>query len=206
MFRLCWQDQTYVSQIWRMFYFYSHTDWTHYVGNPVIKIDQLQVVTSRALTIFQSHRDLQAGDNQSPKFKRRDQESSRRMCHRYVKRSIFIHTLTGLYVENPVIKIDQLQVVTSRVSTIFQSYRDLQAGFYNQSPKLKRRIEPRPLLRAPQAKNYNHSTIAAPYRVVTKGNSPPRWCRSSGLDFGSEDPGSIPRLPSPRVGPLMARR
>ena len=27
-----------------------------------------------------------------------------------------------------------------------------------------------------------------------------------GLDFGSEDPGSIPRLPSPRVGPLMARR
>ena len=28
----------------------------------------------------------------------------------------------------------------------------------------------------------------------------------SGLDFGSEDPGSIPRLPSPRVGPLMARR
>ena len=35
--------------------------------------------------------------------------------------------------------------------------------------------------------------------------SPPRWCRDSGLDFGSEDPGSIPRLPSPRVGPLMAR-
>ena len=28
----------------------------------------------------------------------------------------------------------------------------------------------------------------------------------SGLDFGLEDPGSIPRLPSPRVGPLMARR
>ena len=35
---------------------------------------------------------------------------------------------------------------------------------------------------------------------------PPRWRRGSGLDFGSEDPGSIPRLPSPRVGPLMARR
>ena len=33
---------------------------------------------------------------------------------------------------------------------------------------------------------------------------PPRWRRGSGLDFGSEDPGSIPRLPSPRVGPLMA--
>ena len=35
---------------------------------------------------------------------------------------------------------------------------------------------------------------------------PPRSRRVSGLDFGSEDPGSIPRLPSPRVGPLMARR
>ena len=37
-------------------------------------------------------------------------------------------------------------------------------------------------------------------------NSPPRWRRGSGLDFGSEYPGSIPRLPSPRVGPLTARR
>ena len=36
--------------------------------------------------------------------------------------------------------------------------------------------------------------------------SPPRWRRGSGLDFGSEDPGSIPGLPSPRVGPPMARR
>ena len=35
---------------------------------------------------------------------------------------------------------------------------------------------------------------------------PPRWRRGSGLDFGSEDPGSISRLPSPRVGPLMERR
>ena len=35
---------------------------------------------------------------------------------------------------------------------------------------------------------------------------PPRWRRGSGLDFGSDDSGSIPRLPSPRVGPLMARR
>ena len=35
---------------------------------------------------------------------------------------------------------------------------------------------------------------------------PPRWRRGSGLDFGSEDPGSISRLPSPRVDPLMARR
>ena len=31
--------------------------------------------------------------------------------------------------------------------------------------------------------------------------SPPPWRRGSGLDFGPEDPGSIPRLPSPRVGP-----
>ena len=36
--------------------------------------------------------------------------------------------------------------------------------------------------------------------------SPPLWRRGSGLDFGSEDPGAIPGLPSPRVGPLMARR
>ena len=35
---------------------------------------------------------------------------------------------------------------------------------------------------------------------------PLRWRRGSGLDFGSEDPGSIPRLPSPGVCPLMARR
>ena len=38
------------------------------------------------------------------------------------------------------------------------------------------------------------------------GTGPPRWRRGRGLDFGSEDPGSIPCLPSPRVGPLMARR
>ena len=30
--------------------------------------------------------------------------------------------------------------------------------------------------------------------------------RGSGLDCGSEDPGSIPGIPSPRVGPLMDRR
>ena len=36
--------------------------------------------------------------------------------------------------------------------------------------------------------------------------NPPRWRRGSGLDWGSEDPGSIPGLPSPRVGPLMARK
>ena len=35
---------------------------------------------------------------------------------------------------------------------------------------------------------------------VLKRKRPPRWRRGSGLDFGSEDPGSIPRLPSPRVG------
>ena len=34
---------------------------------------------------------------------------------------------------------------------------------------------------------------------------PPRWRRGSELDFGSEDLGSILRLSSPRVGPLMAR-
>ena len=27
----------------------------------------------------------------------------------------------------------------------------------------------------------------------------PRWRRGSGLDFGSDDPGSIPGLPSPLV-------
>ena len=37
------------------------------------------------------------------------------------------------------------------------------------------------------------------------GMSPPRWRRGSGLDCRSEDPGSIPSLSSPRVGPLMAR-
>ena len=43
-------------------------------------------------------------------------------------------------------------------------------------------------------------------RNGTQLKCPPRWRRGSGLDFGSEDPGSIPRLPSRRVGPLMARR
>ena len=38
------------------------------------------------------------------------------------------------------------------------------------------------------------------------GFSPPRWRRGSGLDCGSEDPGSIPGIPSPGVGPPMARR
>ena len=37
-------------------------------------------------------------------------------------------------------------------------------------------------------------------------NCPPRWRRGSGLDCGSEDPGSIPGIPSPHVGPLMAGR
>ena len=36
--------------------------------------------------------------------------------------------------------------------------------------------------------------------------SPPWWRRGSGLDFGSGDPGSIPCIPSPRVGLLMERR
>ena len=35
---------------------------------------------------------------------------------------------------------------------------------------------------------------------------PPQWCRGSGLDCGSGDLGSIPGVPSPRVGPPMARR
>ena len=47
---------------------------------------------------------------------------------------------------------------------------------------------------------------SACYLGVDISSGPPRWRRGSGLDFGSEDPGSIPRLPSPRVNPLMARR
>ena len=35
---------------------------------------------------------------------------------------------------------------------------------------------------------------------------PPRWRRGSGLDCGSGDQDSVPGLPSPLVGPLMARR
>ena len=35
---------------------------------------------------------------------------------------------------------------------------------------------------------------------------PPRRCRDGGLDCGSRDPGSIPGIPSPGVGPLMTRR
>ena len=35
------------------------------------------------------------------------------------------------------------------------------------------------------------------YQVV----SPPRWRRGSGLDFGSEDPGSIPSLTLTACGP-----
>ena len=42
--------------------------------------------------------------------------------------------------------------------------------------------------------------------ILTYCGRPPRWRRGSGLDLGSEDSGSIPCLPSPRVGPLMARR
>ena len=42
--------------------------------------------------------------------------------------------------------------------------------------------------------------------IFVHSDLPARWRRGSGLHFGSEDPGSIPRLPSLRVGPLMARR
>ena len=35
--------------------------------------------------------------------------------------------------------------------------------------------------------------------------SPPWWRRGSGLDYGARDPSSIPGIPSPRVGHLMAR-
>ena len=42
--------------------------------------------------------------------------------------------------------------------------------------------------------------------VFTCIYSPPQWRRGSGLDCGSDDPSLIPGLPSPRVGPLMARR
>ena len=34
----------------------------------------------------------------------------------------------------------------------------------------------------------------------------PRWRRGSRLDCGWADPGLNPGLPSPQVGPLMARR
>ena len=44
------------------------------------------------------------------------------------------------------------------------------------------------------------------FQIFIPLSCPPRWRRGSGLDFGLEDPDSIPRLPSPRVGPLMARR
>ena len=42
--------------------------------------------------------------------------------------------------------------------------------------------------------------IDVPYR------RPPWWRIGSGLDCGLEDSGSIPGIPSPPVGPLMARR
>ena len=37
-------------------------------------------------------------------------------------------------------------------------------------------------------------------------NCPPRLLRGSGMDCGLGDPGSIPGIPMPCVGPLMARR
>ena len=44
-----------------------------------------------------------------------------------------------------------------------------------------------------------------PYKILThfarRGGA-----EVAGLDFESEDPGSVPSLPSPRVGSLMARR
>ena len=48
-------------------------------------------------------------------------------------------------------------------------------------------------------------TVWNPLRIKTERCRPP-WRRGSGLDCGSEDPGSIPGLTSPPVGPLMARR
>ena len=50
------------------------------------------------------------------------------------------------------------------------------------------------------------SLNSLPFQKREDNWCPSRWRRGSGLDFGSEDPGSIPGLPSPRVGPLMARR
>ena len=44
------------------------------------------------------------------------------------------------------------------------------------------------------------------YIFIYEELSPPRWRRGSGMECGSEDPGSTPGVPSPRVGPLMARR
>ena len=42
--------------------------------------------------------------------------------------------------------------------------------------------------------------------ILPKCQCPPWWLRGSVLDCWSEDLGSIPGLPSPRVGLLMARR
>ena len=41
---------------------------------------------------------------------------------------------------------------------------------------------------------------------VPYDSSPPQRRKGSGLDCGSEDPGLIPSIPSPLVGPPMARR
>ena len=50
-------------------------------------------------------------------------------------------------------------------------------------------------------------TVSLGYRTFAfQYFSPPRWRRGSGLDCGSEDPGLIPSIPSPRVDPLMAKR
>ena len=55
--------------------------------------------------------------------------------------------------------------------------------------------------------NLGHFNLVAARGIcVSQTHGPLRWHRGSGLDFGSEDPGSIPRLPSQRVDPLMARR
>ena len=49
-------------------------------------------------------------------------------------------------------------------------------------------------------------TVTSPGEPMALNDCPPRWRRGSGLDCGSEDPGSIPGIPSPHGGPLMASR
>ena len=46
-------------------------------------------------------------------------------------------------------------------------------------------------------------SINFPRKLLIEGTGPPRWRRGSGLDCGSEDPGSIPGIPSPRVDPVF---
>ena len=50
----------------------------------------------------------------------------------------------------------------------------------------------------------NHCVIEVLVEFLRCQFGPPRWRRGSGMDFGSDDPGSISGLPSSCVGPLVA--